>query len=151
MATRRSITGFLATLVLTALLGGTAQAGIIWCVKDPIFVVDGRVVQVKDLVPLENVNAPLHFVLRVAEGSVASWYLPPGETLLGTVTIVVDHDVRRDTPRLSVRGEGPPFPMRLIVSGSGLRVPAFEVQGTSELLKVDLSLVSGHRADHDSD
>ena len=142
MATRRSILGLLATLVFTALLGGAAQAGVVWCVKDPIFVIDGRVAQVQDLVPLENANAPLHFQLRVAKGSVVSWRLPEGETLLGSVTIVVDDDVSRDAPRLSVRGEGPQFPMRLVVSGNGLRGPSYEVQGTSRGLTVALRLVA---------
>jgi hypothetical protein len=139
---RRSIWGFMATLVFTLLLGGGAQAGVVWCVKDPIFVIDGRVAQVQDLVPVQNANAPLHFQLRVAKGSVVSWHLPEGETLLGSVTIVVDDDVSRDAPRLSVQGEGKQFPMRLIVSGSGLRGPSYEVQGTSRGLTVGLRLVA---------
>jgi hypothetical protein len=153
----RSIWGFLATLVFTLLLGGAAQAGVVWCVKDPIFVIDGRVAQVQDLVPIENANTPLHFQLRVAKGSVVSWHVPVGETLLGSVTIVVDDDVSRDTPRLSVRGEGTQFPMRLIVSGNGLRGPSYEVQGTSRGLTVGLRLVALPRVvalarvDHDDD
>ena len=147
MSTRRSIRersiwGLMATLVFTLLLGGAAQAGVVWCVKDPIFVIDGRTAQVQDLVPIENVNASLHFELRVAKGSVASWHLPEGQTLLGSVTIVVDDDVSRDTPRLFVRGDGTQFPMRIIVSGAGLRVPSYEVQGTSRGLVVTLPLVA---------
>ena len=147
MATRRSIRGrsiwgLMATLAFTLLLGGAAQAGVVWCVKDPIFVIDGRVVQVQALVPLENANVPLHFELQVAKGSVVSWHVPEGETLLGSVTIVVDDDVNRDTPRLSVRADGAQFPMRLIVSGSGLRGPSYEVQGTSRGITVVLRLVA---------
>jgi hypothetical protein len=147
MSTRRSLVGFVASLAFTLLLGGAAQAGVIWCVKDPIFVIDGRVAQVQDLVPLEHANTPLHFELRVAPDSVASWHLPPGETLLGSVRIVVDDDVSRDTPRLSVRGEGAQFTMRLIVSGTGLREPSYEVQGTSRTLTVGLRLVALPRHD----
>ena len=154
MTTRRSmpgrlIWGFMATLVFTALLGGAAQAGVSWCVKDPIFVIDGRTAQVQDLVPTENANAPLHFELRVAPGSTASWHLPAGQTLVGSVTIVVDDEVGTDTPRLSVRGDGAKFPMRLIVSGSGLRTPSYEVQGTSRALTVGLRLVALPRNDDD--
>ena len=145
MATRRSmrgrsIWGFVTSLVFTLLLGGAAQAGVVWCVKDPILVIDGRVVQVQDLVPIENANVPLHFELRVAKGSVVSWHVPDGETLLGSVTVVVDKDVSRDTPHLSVRAEGAQFPMRLIVSGSGLRGPSYEVQGTSRGITAVLRL-----------
>jgi hypothetical protein len=132
----------LATLVFTLLLGGVAQAGLVWCVKDPIFVVDGRVAQVQDLVPVHDANVPLHFELRVAPGSVVSWHLPAGETLLGSVSVVVDDDVSRDTPRLTVRGQGATFPMRVIVSGSGLRGSSYEVQGTSRMLTVGLRLAA---------
>lgn len=138
----RSIWGFMATLVFTLLLGGAAQAGVVWCVKDPIFVIDGRVAQVQDLVPIENANVPLQFELRVAKGSVVSWHVPEGQTLLGSVTIIIDDHISRDTPRLSVRGEGTQFPMRLIVSGDGLRGPSYEVQGTSRGLTVGLRLVA---------
>jgi hypothetical protein len=149
MSTPRWITGLLATLVFTVLLGGTAQAGIIWCVKDPIFVIDGRVVQVQDLVPIENANAPLAFELRVATGAKVSWQLPEGQTLLGSVTVVFDDAVSRDTPRLTVKGAGSPFPMRLIVSGSELRTPSYEVQGTSRGLTVGLRLVALQLDDDD--
>ncbi len=130
------------TLVLMLALGTTsdAAAGIVWCVKDPIFIVDGRVVRVEDLVPIENADMPVHFVLRVAPGADASWRLPDGETLRGSVTIVTDDRVSRDTPRLSVRGEGPRFPMRLLVSGTGLRTLPYEVNGDSRELTVPLLL-----------
>ena len=147
----RSILGLMATLAFTLLLGGAAQAGIVWCVKDPIFVIDGRVVQVQDLVPIEKANAPLQFQLRVAKGSVVSWHVPEGETLLGSVTIVFDDTVSRDTPRLSVRAEGVQFPMRLIVSGSGLRGPSYEVPVTNRGITVGLRLVALPREAHDDE
>ena len=137
---RRSIWALVATLAFSLLLGGAAQAGVIWCVKDPIFVIDGRVAQVQDLIPVENTNALLLFELRVAPGSVVSWHLPTGETLLGSVTIIVDDHVSRDTPRLTVTGQGAQFPMRLIVSGTGLRGPAYEAYGWSRGLTVPLRL-----------
>jgi hypothetical protein len=141
----------LATLAFSLLLGGAAQAGVTWCVKDPIFLIDGRVAQVQDLVPVENTNAPLLFELRVAPGSVVSWHLPPGETLLGSITIVVDDRVSRDTPRLTVRAPGAQFPMRLIVSGTGLRGPSYETYGSSRGLTVALRLAPRPGVIHDDE
>jgi hypothetical protein len=131
-----------ATLLLTLALGGAANAarGVTWCVRDPIFEIDGRVVRVEDFVPVENEDAPVHFVVRVAPRAVVAWHLPEGETLLGSVTVVRDDDVSRDAPQLFVRGEGPRFPMRVQISGSGLRTPAFEIQGTSRGITVQLRL-----------
>jgi hypothetical protein len=144
----RSIFGMLtAAILVTLLLGGVAEAGVTWCVKDPIFDIDGRIVRAQDLVPAENVNSPIHFVLRVAKGSRVSWHLPPGEILLGSVTIVRDSEISRDKPLLYVRGEGPRFPMRVNVSGSGLRSPSYEVLGTSRGMTIPLRLVK--LADHD--
>jgi hypothetical protein len=138
--------------MLTLLLAGAAEAkGVVWCVKDPIFDIDGRVVRVLDLVPAENVDAPVHFVLRVAKGTKASWHLPVGETLVGSVTIVTDDEISRDTPRLYVRGEGPRFAMRVQVSGSGLRSPEYEVQGTSRGMTVALRLLPLATAAADDD
>jgi len=142
MLRRRSIFGVLtAALLVTLFLGGAAEAGVTWCVKDPVFEIDGRVVRAQDLVPAENANAPIHFVLRVAEGSKVSWHLPPGETLLGSVTIVTDGEIKRDAPRLYVSGEGTRFPMRVNVSGSGLRSASYAVLGTNSGVTVVLRLV----------
>jgi hypothetical protein len=143
MPATRCIFGVLiAAALLTMFAGGVADAkGVVWCVRDPIFEIDGRIVQVQDLIPAENANAPIHFVLRVAKGSSVSWHLPEGEILLGSVTIVTDGKVSRDSPRLSVRGEGTPFPMRVNVSGNGLRSASYEVQGTSRGIDVALRLV----------
>ncbi len=138
---RRTLGVLIAPLVLTLVFGGTADAGVVWCVKDPIFEIDGRVVRVEDFVPIENANAPIHFVLRVAPRATVSWHLPEGATLLGSVTIVRDDDVPRNTPQLFVRGEGPRFPMRVGVSGSGLRTPPYEVQGNSHGITVPLRLI----------
>jgi hypothetical protein len=133
-----------ATLLLTLALGGAADAkGVTWCVRDPIFVIDGRVVQIQDLVPVENAGAAIHFVLRVAPRSVVSWYLPEGETLVGSVTVVTDDAVAPNTPQLFVRGEGPRFPMRVHVSGAGLRTAPYEVQGTSRGITVPIRLTPG--------
>ena len=150
----RSIFGILTTaLFLTMVLGGEAAAvkGVTWCVRDPIFVIDGRTVRVQDLVPAEKATAPIHFVLRVAKSSKVSWYIPEGETMYGSVTIVTDRQVSRDAPRLSVRGEGAPFPMRVNVSGSGLRSRSFEVQGTSRGIFIVLRLVTLPGDDDDDD
>lgn len=149
----RSIFGVLmAAVLLTMFLGGAAEAkGVVWCVKDPIFDIDGRVVRVQDLVPVENANTPIHFVLLVAKGSKVSWHVPEGETLLGSVTIVTGDVVSRDTPRLFVRGEGTRFPMRVNVSGRGLRTSSYEVQGTSRGITVALRLVRLPGGDDDDD
>lgn len=128
-------------LVLTLVLGGAADAGVTWCVRDPIFDIDGRVVRVQDLVPIENANTPLHFVLRVAPSATVSWSVPEWETLRGTVTVVRDDHVSRHTPQLFVRGEGPRFPMRVHVSGSGLRTPSYEARGDSRGITVPLRLI----------
>jgi hypothetical protein len=77
----------------------------------------------------------------VAEDAKASWSLPPGETLTGSVTIQRDDDLGRDSVRLKVKGYGPTFPMRLGISGPGLRTPAFETEGTSSGMTVMLRLV----------
>lgn len=131
-----------AALLMTMFLGGAVEAkGVVWCVRDPIFEIDGRVVRVQDLVPVENASTPINFVLRVAEGARVSWHVPEGEIMLGSVTIVTDDEVNRDTPRLYVSAVGPRFPMRVIVSGSGLRVPTYEVQGTSRGMAIALRLV----------
>ena len=137
----RFLSGTVAMLVLTLALGVTADAGVTWCKKDPIFDIDGRVVRVEAFVPIENADTPVHFVLRVAPRAAVSWHVPEGETLLGSVTIVRDDDVPRDTPQLSVRGEGPRFPMRLFVSGTGLRTAPYEIQGTSRGITVPLRLI----------
>lgn len=135
------------TLLLTLALGGAADAakGITWCVRDPIFEIDGRVVRVEDLVPLENAETPVHFVLRVAPGVKVSWHLPEGETLFGSVTVVKDDDVSRNTPELFVRGEGPRFSMRVVVSGTGLRTAPYEVDGNSRGITVPLRLTKTGR------
>lgn len=146
----RSVFGALvATLLFTMLLGGVAEAGVTWCVRDPIFDIDGRIVRVQELVPVENANRPVDFVLRVAPGSAVSWHVPEGEIFVGSVTIVTDRSVSRDTPRLFVSAAGPRFPMKLIVSGSGLRVPTYEVLGTSRGISVALRLVTLPRSDGD--
>ena len=150
----RSIFGALvATLLFTMLLGGVGEArGVTWCVRDPIFDIDGRVVRVQELVPVENANTPVNFVLRVAPGSRVSWHVPEGEIFVGSVTIVSDSTVSRDTPRLFVSAEGPRFPIKLIVSGTGLRVPTYEVLGTSGGISVALRLVALPRSvDDDGD
>jgi len=146
---RRAFGPFALSLLLTLFLGSTVNAGEIWCVKDPIFEIDGRVVSVQDFVPLANADTPLHFVLYVAEDAKASWRLPPGETLVGSVTIVRDDRIGRDSARLTVTGEGARFPMRLAVSGTGLRTPSFERHGTSHGMSVTLRLVplAGSRDD----
>ncbi len=149
----RSIFGVLvATLLFTMLLGGVGDAkGVTWCVRDPIFDIDGRVVRVQELVPVENANTPVDFVLRVAPGSRVSWHVPEGEVFVGSVTIVTDSAVSRDTPRLFVSAAGPRFPMKLIVSGTGLRVPTYEVLGTSRGISVPLRLTPLPGDDDDDD
>ena len=148
----RSIFGALiATLLFTMLLGGAVEAGVTWCVRDPIFDIDGRVVRVQELVPVENANTPVDFVLRVAPGSRVSWHVPEGEIFVGSVTIVTDSAVSRDTPRLFVSAAGPRFPIKLIMSGSGLRTPSYEVQGTSRGISVALRLVVLSSVDDDDD
>lgn len=138
----RMLSVLTASLLLTLALGGAADAvkGVTWCVRDPIFEIDGRVVRVEDLVPVENAETPVHFVLRVAPGSKVSWHIPVGETLFGSVTVVKDDDVARNTPQLFVRGEGPRFQMRVVVSGTGLRTPSYEVVGNSRGITVPLRL-----------
>lgn len=139
----RPMTVAVLILALAMTLLGTAPAdaaGIEWCVKDPIFEIDGRVVRVELLVPTTHRDAAVHFVLAVAPGSHATWKLPPGETLTGTVTIVTDDEVSRDTPLLRVTGEGPRFDVRLQISGDGLRSLAYEQRGTSTGTVVPLRL-----------
>ena len=141
---KRSMTAavLMLALAMSLLVAAPADAtkGIEWCVKDPIFEIDGRVVRVELLVPTTHQAAVVHFVLAVAPGSHATWRLPPGEILTGTVTIVTDDEVARDTPSLRVRGTGSRFDLRVLVSGDGLRSPAYEKRGASTGTVVPLRL-----------
>ena len=137
---RKAVGAFAATLLLTLLLAGTANAGLVWCVKDPIFEIDGRIVRVQDFVPVANASTPLHFVLYVSEEATATWRVPEGETLVGSVTIATDRDLKRNTARLTVSGEGPVFRMQLYVSGAGLRADPFDAHGSSRGMRVTFKL-----------
>lgn len=128
------------TMLQLTVAPAEATKGIEWCVKDPIFEIDGRVVQVIVLVPTTHQSAKVHYVLSVPEGSQVRWWLPPGEVLTGTVRIVADDDLDEDEASLRVTGEGPEFPVRVQVSGAGLRTAPFEIYGTSQGTRVRLRL-----------
>lgn len=139
---RGAFAGLFLALAMFSVAGTPADArGIEWCVKDPIFEIDGRVVRVELLVPTTHRSAAVHFVLAVPQGSQATWRLPEGEVLNGTVTIVTDDQVGRDTPLLRVTGEGPQFNVRVQISGDGLRSDPYETRGTSAGTVVPLRLV----------
>lgn len=136
----RAIRVLTVALALTMMVGGVAQAGVTWCVKDPIFEIDGRTVEVAALVPADRAGVPVSFELRVAPKSVVTWRLPSGATLIGSVIVIQDSRVSRDAPRLTVRGTGPAYPMSLQVWGSGLRDGTFELDGTSDRITTLLQL-----------
>lgn len=132
-----------------------------WSMNDPYFEIDGRVVHVISYVPSERAGAALHYVLTVNEDSKVIWWLPPGESLNGgSVTIRKSDEGSRDSARLLVRAEGEPvvghqalggvgFPMRVSVSGPGLRGLPLDRLGSSTGMRFAIRLV--RLADSDDD
>lgn len=104
-----------------------------WSMNDPYFEIDGRVIHVISWVRSER--AAVHYVLTVNEDSKVKWWLPQDESLNGgSVTIRRSDEVSRDRARLLVRAKGDLVcPMRVSVSGPGLRGLPLDRQGSSAL------------------
>lgn len=143
--------GFVAAVASVCLVLGTATAanartGVEWSEMDPIFDIDGRVVQVAGAVPTEHAGTILHFTLTVSKGSTATWVLPPGQH--ATVEIVHSKSKAPDRAKLVVSaGKDARYPLKVTVEGPGLRNGPIVREGKARGVTVGLRLTGSQDQD----
>ena len=72
---RSLVYGFVFALLISTLSAGKADAGVEWCSEDPVFVVNGNIVDVTTSFPAQyvsNIKGPVVFELHVPENAVAA-------------------------------------------------------------------------------
>ena len=87
---RRLVYCFVFALLISTLSAGKADAGVEWCSEDPVFVVNGNIVDVTTTFPAQYANSikgPVVFELLVPENSIAAVVTISGKVPLeGKVT-----------------------------------------------------------------
>ena len=87
---RRLVYCFVFALLISTLSAGKADAGVEWCSEDPVFIVNGNIVDVTTSFPAQYVNSvkgPVVFELLVPENSIAAVVTISGRVpLQGKVT-----------------------------------------------------------------
>ena len=72
---RRLVYCFVFALLISTLSAGKADAGVEWCSEDPIFIVNGNIVDVTTSFPAQYVNSitgPVVFELHVPQNAIAA-------------------------------------------------------------------------------
>src|SRR5687768_11231824 len=72
---RRLVYCFVFALLISSVSAGEADAGVEWCSEDPIFIVNGNIVDVTTSFPAKYVNSvkgPVLFELLVPENAIAA-------------------------------------------------------------------------------
>ena len=72
---RRLVYCFVFALLISSLSAGKADAGVEWCSEDPIFIVNGNIIDVTTSFPAEYVSSikgPVVFELHVPEYAIAA-------------------------------------------------------------------------------
>ena len=72
---RRLVYCFVFALLISTLSGGKADAGVEWCSEDPLFIVNGNIVDVTTSFPakyIDKVKGPVVFELHVPENTIAA-------------------------------------------------------------------------------
>lgn len=134
-------------LVVGTTTAANAWSGPEWSEMDPIFDIDGRVVQVAAAVPTEHAGTILHFTLTVSKGSTATWVVPLGQQ--ATVEIIHSKSTARDRAKLVVSaGKDARYPLKVTVEGPGLRNGPIVREGNARGVTVGLRLTGS--ADQDS-
>lgn len=87
---RRLVYCFVFALLISTMSAGKADAGVEWCSEDPIFVVNGNIVDVTTSFPAKYINSikgPVVFELLVPENAIAAVVTVSGRVpLQGKVT-----------------------------------------------------------------
>ena len=87
---RRLVYCFVFALLISTMSAGPADAGVEWCSEDPIFIVNGNIVDVTTSFPAAYINSikgPVLFELLVPENSIAAVVTISGRVpLQGKVT-----------------------------------------------------------------
>ena len=87
---RRLAYCFVFALLMSTIPGGQADAGVEWCSEDPVFIVNGNIVDVTTSFPakyVDSINGPVVFELLVPENSTAAVVTISGKVpLQGKVT-----------------------------------------------------------------
>jgi hypothetical protein len=87
---RRLVYCFVFALLMSTISAGQADAGVEWCSEDPIFIVNGNIVDVTTSFPAAYINSikgPVVFELLVPENSIAAVVTISGRVpLQGKVT-----------------------------------------------------------------
>lgn len=72
---RRLVYGFVFAVLISTLSAGKADAGVEWCSEDPIFIVNGNIVDVTTSFPAQYANSitgPVVFELHVPQNAIAA-------------------------------------------------------------------------------
>ena len=72
---RRLVYCFVFALLMSTMSAGQADAGVEWCSEDPVFIVNGNIVDVTTSCPakyLKSIKGPVVFELLVPENSIAA-------------------------------------------------------------------------------
>ena len=87
---RRLVYCFVFALLMSTIPAGQADAGVEWCSEDPVFIVNGNIVDVTTSFPakyVDSINGPVVFELLVPENSTAAVVTISGKVpLQGKVT-----------------------------------------------------------------
>ncbi|MEO8633162.1 MAG: hypothetical protein ABI466_07355 [Chloroflexota bacterium] len=82
---RRLVYCFVFALLMSTVSAGKADAGVEWCSEDPVFIVNGNIVDVTTRFPaayLKNIKGPVLFELLVPENVIAAVLTLPGSVPL---------------------------------------------------------------------
>jgi hypothetical protein len=87
---RRFVYCFVFALLISMVSAGNADAGVQWCSEDPVFIVNGNIVDVTTTFPAKHINSikgPVMFELLVPENAIAAVVTVSGRVPLeGKVT-----------------------------------------------------------------
>ena len=87
---RRLVYCFVFALLVSTIPAGQADAGVEWCSEDPVFIVNGNIVDVTTSFPakyVDSIKGPVVFELLVPENSIAAVVTVSGKVpLQGKVT-----------------------------------------------------------------
>jgi hypothetical protein len=87
---RRLVYCFVFALLISTVSAGQADAGVEWCSEDPVFIVNGNIVDVTTSFPakyIKSIKGPVVFELLVPENSIAAVVTISGRVpLQGKVT-----------------------------------------------------------------
>ena len=87
---RRLVYCFVFALLMSTIPAGQADAGVQWCSEDPVFIVNGNIVDVTTTFPaayISSIKGPVVFELLVPENSIAAVVTISGKVpLQGKVT-----------------------------------------------------------------